>query len=193
MTGLWIEFSAMIVNEPFKATILGIAVIILLIVGLALLKMSCPSRTFEFKTIGKLLNKIISFMCMLLTRILLSPLYLLDYIRKVRHEHDKQRAELIEEAAKKLIGELPKVEIRIRTINEYTYCYDCDIHFNEKLPECPNCFAKNLAEGDAKAIFGILKGVREFRYLSFDREQDLIKLISEKMVGEPADGPEEKY
>jgi len=100
---------------------------------------------------------------------------------------EEKRYKRVKAEARKLVSEMPKVRVEVREIDSYTYCYDCDIHYNKTLPECPNCFAMNLSEGDAKAIFSVLKGVREFRYLSFDREQDLIKIICEKMTGDTVD------
>jgi len=181
------ELNAFIVAEPIMALLFGLIAMCFIILILKMMKAFLPPSFYEFKRIGKFVGKVLEAFGGFMMFLVSIPFKIRKSIKKAKYERRLKREAQIEEAARKMVDALPKVKTVIREMDEYTYCYNCDIHYNKKLPECPNCFAQDLAKADVKAIFSILKGVREFRYLSFDREQDLIKFISERMIGDKID------
>jgi len=183
---LWSEFAHMAEHDPLMSAIVGLIAIVAFIIGLKIIEKIAPKGFFKFKNLGKLARKFFEFVGTFGIWLIKLPRDFAKLMAQAKLKKAEEEEERIKEAARKLVGEVQTV---VREIDSYTYCYECDIHYNKKLPECPNCFAMSLSEGDAKAIFSILKGVREFRYLSFDREQDLFKYISEKMIGDKVNKP----
>ena len=186
-TELRAEFTKMAVEDPLIALLIGLASILVVAFVLMAVKALSPNKFFTFGNIGRRIRNTMLYFGGAVLYMLQIPKKLLKAAALAKVVREEKRYKQVKAEARKLVSEMPKIRVEVRGIDAYTYCYDCDIHYNKKLPECPNCFAQSLAEGDAKAIFSVLKGVREFRYLSFDREQDLIKLVCEKMVGDTVD------